>query len=172
MPKCYFSIAKFYPFLKLCNYLCENFADGFVARIQVKLSLTLLIAGVFGFVFECLNAFEYLQGIRPRQTDLIHLSVVHGRRSILSTLTEACKGTRLALIDSSLAVTSILFVLCFVRGEFSEGPWNILDDPSRMNSEFRKSLIPFFSLLDLYEFLDLVAPLESYFHGFRGNLQT
>ena len=41
--------------------MCENFADGFVARIQVKLSLTLLIAGVFGFVFECLNAFEYLQ---------------------------------------------------------------------------------------------------------------
>ena len=67
--------------------MCENFADGFVARIQVKLSLTLLIAGVFGFVFECLNAFEYLQ------------------------------GTRLALIDSSLAVTSMLFILCFVRGE-------------------------------------------------------
>ena len=44
--------------------MCENFADGFVARIQVKLSLTLLIAGVFGFVFECLNAFEYLQGTR------------------------------------------------------------------------------------------------------------
>ena len=82
-----FSIAKFYPFLRLCNYMCENFADGFVARIQVKLSLTLLIAGVFGFVFECLNAFEYLQ------------------------------GTRLALIDSSLAVTTMLFILCFVRGE-------------------------------------------------------
>ena len=64
-----FSIAKFYPFLKLCNYLCENFADGFVARIQVKLSLTLLIAGVFGFVFECLNAFEYLQGTRTSRTD-------------------------------------------------------------------------------------------------------
>lgn len=67
--------------------MCENFADGFVGRIQVKLTLTLLIAGVFGFVIECLNAFEYLQ------------------------------GTRLALIDSSLAVTSMLFILCFVRGE-------------------------------------------------------
>ena len=72
MPNLIFSIAKFYPFLKLCNYLCENFADGFVARIQVKLSLTLLIAGVFGFVFECLNAFEYLQGIRPPRTDFIY----------------------------------------------------------------------------------------------------
>ena len=89
-----------------------------MARIQVKLSLTLLIAGVFGFVFECLNAFEYLQGTRPQRTDVVHfLSALQRGRSMLWASGETCKGTRLALIDSSLAVTSILFVLCFVRGE-------------------------------------------------------
>ena len=107
--------------------MCENFADGFVARIQVKLSLTLLIAGVFGFVFECLNAFEYLQ------------------------------GTRLALIDSSLAVTSMLFILCFVRGE-------------RKFMNLKKFYMIIFSRLDLHEFLDLVTSMESNFHRFRGNI--
>ena len=107
--------------------MCENFADGFVARIQVKLSLTLLIAGVFGFVFECLNAFEYLQ------------------------------GTRLALIDSSLAVTSMLFILCFVRGELN-------------SNKYMKFYFIIFSMLDLHEFLDLVTSMESYFYRFCGNL--
>ena len=62
--------------------------DDIISRLSKTVKVIILFVGIIGFVFECINAFEYL------------------------------RGTRLYISDPGKGIATALFILCIMRCKF------------------------------------------------------
>lgn len=80
-----YSYIKFGSFIWMCDLISRRFGNSAGEKFGVRVSLTILFVGIIGFVFECINAFEYL------------------------------RGTRLYISDPGKGIATALFILCIMR---------------------------------------------------------